>query len=204
MDDFGAVEITREDRVAGAGFDPQTFTGGRTLRILSGGLKRASEVYVLALDRAESAQDVVELFTKPTKRLLDECEFAVHRSSGPLLIYARELFAGSSELAEKLLAVDVAPSEGAASIGPFSEEVMARTDIVLTGFRSVVEDAVEVIGLVQTHPREFALAQGIAEAFLDELIHSIGSARGPVETFHTGWATPVSHALVFRKPPRAI
>jgi hypothetical protein len=200
-------ERRREDLVRGAGFDPRTFTGGRVLRVLSGGLHRASEIYLLVLDDSP-AQSVVDLLTKPTRVLLEEQRFASPGVAGPAIVYARQSAGEPSNLVERLKSASVDVDQPTAhTLAPFGEDAFLRTDVNLWGFWSQVQEGgtvVDVIGLLMIRIKTEEAAQEVAEGFLDRLAKLTSGTPGPVETFFTAWAGPVNNAVIYRGKPRRV
>lgn len=201
-------EIRREDLVRGAGYDPRTFTGGRVLRVLSGGLHRASEIYLLVLDDSP-AQSVVDLLTKPTRVLLEEQRFIAPRIHGPVLVYARQVAGGSSTFAENLRAAALQERPYTDdSLGPFSEDAFLRTDVALWTFHSRISDGsgveVDALGLLFVSYASEYDAPRIASDFLDSVVAPMGATYGSIETFFTTRGLPENNIVIYRTKPRRV
>lgn len=196
----------RARAVEGLGYDGTTFTGARVLRVLSGGLERAAEIYLLVLDDDLPAQAVLDLLTKPTRELLDDQRFVVHSDLGPTLVYTRSLSGPDNDLLEvvRTTPFEYVPQSETVSWGPFNAEAQLDPRYGLAGFRAELcanDDVVEVIGLLIGLPAE---SRATAARYIDGLSAALGASHSDVDVYDTPLSRPHRNALIYRSRARPI
>ncbi len=162
---------------------------------------------MLVLDHEIEADDVVDLFTKPTRRLLDEQSFAVVSEVGPMLVYCRALSATGSGFAQELASARITMPSEFSTVSPFSEDALTRMELALTSFRTVVSrdlDSVEIVGLVEAPASNLAFAESVAEKFVELLCQQSFADHGHIEHSTTGWVRPEHNVIVFKSSPRKV
>lgn len=201
---MSAVDARRQARlVEASGYDSRTFSGGRVVRAIAGGARRAMVLYILVLDEDLSGEDVVAFLDYPHKRLLDVQPFSAVSAVGPLIVYSRSLSGSSNTLLNELRATPLIlpPPTAGPSWGPFSEDAQFARGHLTFGLRFELQrsgESVEVIGLLIG---DHANASTIAEEYASGVGEPLAAYPKDVSVFDTAWERPLRNLIIYRRGP---